>query len=469
MALDPVRRILVKPLTATTFGFWDVSDLATSRTIENREIEVVPTPVSSQIAGDARLYGLQYDPTLEAFVLWGGDSSVWVLHPPGNLDPDGDGIKDATAGWSLEKITPTGSGPTVPARFTGVFGKWVYLPAEKAYLGVIDPDSGDVYLYKPAYNVAPTVDTSPPSIQPNIVGTLGSAGWYRSDVQWTWSINDPESTVSDSTGCDPGSLSIDTTGQTFTCAATSTGGTTSQSITIRRDGTAPTASSAPVSLPNSAGWFRSNVTIRTTGTDATSGIASCEAETQVTTEGRDQTSVASTCTDQAGNVSDPAVTTGINIDKTVPEVTANRAPLPNASGWNNTPVTVSFVALDALSGVAPEGCDSPVTLQANGADQSITGHCSDLAGNVGTVTLNGIRIDTNPPVTVATATPPPNANGWNNSNVTVSFAATDSLPGSTVASCDCTADHFDRRRRSRVVGHLQGRRLKHQQSRLGHV
>ncbi len=216
MALDPVRRILVKPLTATTFGFWDVSDLATSRTIENREIEVVPTPVSSQIAGDARLYGLQYDPTLEAFVLWGGDSSVWVLHPPGNLDPDGDGIKDATAGWSLEKITPTGSGPTVPARFTGVFGKWVYLPAEKAYLGVIDPDSGDVYLYKPAYNVTPTADASPPAIQPNIVGTLGSAGWYRSDVQWTWSINDPESTVSDSTGCDPGSLSIDTTGQTFT-------------------------------------------------------------------------------------------------------------------------------------------------------------------------------------------------------------------------------------------------------------
>ena len=37
--------------------------------------------------------------------------------------------------------------------------------------------------------------------------------------------------------------------------------------------------------------------------------------------------------------SPPASASGINIDKTLPEITASRLPVANAFGWNNTDVT----------------------------------------------------------------------------------------------------------------------------------
>ena len=149
-ALDPTREIFVKTLSANSFGFWDVGARAVSP--ENRENEIFPTLVSGAPAIDFRDFGMQYDPALRAFLLWGGNSEIWQLDPPANLDPDGDGIQSEASGWALRRIVPAGTGPTLPANYTGVFGKWVYLPEERAYLGVIDPFSGDVFLYKPAYN-----------------------------------------------------------------------------------------------------------------------------------------------------------------------------------------------------------------------------------------------------------------------------------------------------------------------------
>jgi hypothetical protein len=156
-AFDPAQRILVKTLDYNSFGFWDVSAQATSRPA-NREIEIVPTLLSGTPQGDLRFYGMQHDPTLQGFVLWGGDANVWLLDPPDNLDPDGDGIKSLASGWTLRALNPSGTGPTIPGSYTGVFGKWVYLPNDQAYLGVIDPVAGDVYVYKPPYNgSSPTV------------------------------------------------------------------------------------------------------------------------------------------------------------------------------------------------------------------------------------------------------------------------------------------------------------------------
>jgi hypothetical protein len=51
------------------------------------------------------------------------------------------------------------------------------------------------------------------------------------------------------------------------------------------------------------------------------------------------------------------------------------------------------------------------------------------------LTVSGIKIDTVPPVATATATPAPNANGWNKTPVSVSFSGTDNLNGSGVAGC----------------------------------
>jgi hypothetical protein len=84
------------------------------------------------------------------------------LTPPDNLDPDGDGKMSAVDGWTLSLLNPDGLGPSIPGKYyTGVYGKWVYLPDEQAYLGVIDPFSGDVFAYKPSYSTVPVPEPSP--------------------------------------------------------------------------------------------------------------------------------------------------------------------------------------------------------------------------------------------------------------------------------------------------------------------
>lgn len=82
-------------------------------------------------------------------------------------------------------------------------------------------------------------DTTPPVITPQVTGTAGSNGWYVSDVSLTWTVVDGESPITSQTGCDPATVNTETVGQTFTCTATSRGGTATQSVTIKLDKTAP--------------------------------------------------------------------------------------------------------------------------------------------------------------------------------------------------------------------------------------
>ena len=51
-------------------------------------------------------------------------------------------------------------------------------------------------------------ETTPPAITPNVTGVVGNAGWYVSDVALDWTLYDPESAISTSTGCDRMSRSI---------------------------------------------------------------------------------------------------------------------------------------------------------------------------------------------------------------------------------------------------------------------
>lgn len=144
---DPKRGIFLQTFASRSFGFWDVNN--TVDWTKNREVEVTPVVTSGTPPSDYQNFGLQYDPVLEGFLLWAGDQNVWLLEPPDDLDPDGDGIQSEATGWALSALNPAGSGPLIPVKYTGVYGKWMYLPEERAYLGVIDPVSGDVFVYKP--------------------------------------------------------------------------------------------------------------------------------------------------------------------------------------------------------------------------------------------------------------------------------------------------------------------------------
>ena len=228
-ALDPTREIFVKTLSANSFGFWDVGARAVSP--ENRENEIFPTLVSGSPAIDFRDFGMQYDPTVRAFLLWGGNSEVWQLDPPTNLDPDGDGIQSEASGWTLRRIVPAGTGPTLPANYTGVFGKWVYLPDERAYLGVIDPIAGDVFLYKPTYNDPRTDPAVVLTANPASVPTGGTS-------RLTWSSTNATSCEASGgwSGSKPTSGSATTgplaTSTAYSLSCTGPSGTVVSTVTI---------------------------------------------------------------------------------------------------------------------------------------------------------------------------------------------------------------------------------------------
>jgi RHS repeat-associated protein len=120
----------------------------------------------------------------------------------------------------------------------------------------------------------------------------------------------------------------------------------------------------------------------------------------------------------------------VGVDNDPPTITAIASPAPNAAGWNNSNVTVTFSCSDATSAVA--SCPGPQTVTTEGAKQIISGTATDAAGNSATTSIT-LNIDKTPPTITAALSPAANAAGWNNSNVTVSFTCSDSLSG--VANC----------------------------------
>lgn len=114
-------------------------------------------------------------------------------------------------------------------------------------------------------------DNTPPVIQEIVSGTLGSNGWYVSDVGIRWSVTDAESEVSSRIGCGDAAVRQDSDDASFTCTATSAGGSAHKTISVKRDATAPIVSFAG----NAAGYtVDQHVKITCSASDAMSGVAS---------------------------------------------------------------------------------------------------------------------------------------------------------------------------------------------------
>jgi hypothetical protein len=120
----------------------------------------------------------------------------------------------------------------------------------------------------------------------------------------------------------------------------------------------------------------------------------------------------------------------LGIDNDPPTIVAVVSPPPNAAGWNNSSVTVSFECADAASGVA--FCSPPVAITSEGASQLVTGTAIDRVGYSATVSV-AVNLDKTAPTIAAQLSEPPNAAGWNATEVTVSFDCGDALSG--VQSC----------------------------------
>lgn len=121
-------------------------------------------------------------------------------------------------------------------------------------------------------------------------------------------------------------------------------------------------------------------------------------------------------------------------DDTPPVITYTRTP-PNALGWNNTDVQVSFAVADAESGIASSsGCD-PTTLTQEGAAIPVVCSATNGAGLANSVQI-AVNIDKTAPTLSAPGNITVDATGPTGANVSYNVGATDLLSG--VQSIDCT-------------------------------
>jgi pimeloyl-ACP methyl ester carboxylesterase len=184
-----------------------------------------------------------------------------------------------------------------------------------------------------------------------------------------------------------------------------------QTLTLKIDKTPPSITGTPNPAPNANGWYRTDVTVTFTASDALSGVASIDSPLTITGEGAGLQATGS-ATDLAGNTSATVVT--VNIDRTAPLISG--LPDPACSLWppNQKLVEVATVmASDGLSGVTPgslavngssseaQGGKGPATRSADivitegvvqvradrdgrgvGRTYTVIASASDLAGNV---------------------------------------------------------------------------------------
>lgn len=137
---------------------------------------------------------------------------------------------------------------------------------------------------------------------------------------------------------------------------------------------------------------------------------------------------------QSGTESTPSTTAAVVVDRVAPTVIHTSTPAPNANGWHNTNVTVSFTCTDTATGIT--ACTSPITLSSEGSNQTATGSGTDGAGNTQTTSATGINIDKTAP-TVGT----PSLSGginlpfigfvYSSATTNISVAVADNLSGVT--------------------------------------
>jgi hypothetical protein len=172
-------------------------------------------------------------------------------------------------------------------------GQWVFHASSKDVAGNQEQDEQKAF----------KIDQTPPADSPQVTGTQGTNGWYRSDVSVAWNWTDATSGV-DSNNCtqDGGTTGEGTNVIVATSCQDLAGNANIDSKAFKVDKTPPTVSVAPIpASPNGTnGWYTSNVTAHFTCGDNLSGVVSCPADQVLSTEGSSVSSTAETSTTTPG-------------------------------------------------------------------------------------------------------------------------------------------------------------------------
>ena len=212
----------------------------------------------------------------------------------GTPSTDDGQLAPLTYAWS-DNGNPTGTGPTLVSAF-GLGMHHVTLTVNDGQY--TDTASVDFLVSDP----------TPPVVTPIVSGTLGTNGWYTSNIAIGWAVSDAESDLT-SPPCAPGSVTADTAGVSFSCSATSAGGTTNASTgSLKRDATNPT-----VTFTGNTGTYgiADTVAITCTASDNLSGLASStcpSASGPAYSFSAGTHTLTGTATDKAGNVGTASTT-----------------------------------------------------------------------------------------------------------------------------------------------------------------
>lgn len=292
---------------------------------------------------------------------------------------------------------------------------------------------------RPSDAVTPSMP-QPPVVTGVVAPAPNGQGWNNSSVTVTWVPADPDDPSDSLTVPSPVTVSDEGQGQSITSGPSCdpAGNCATGSVMVSIDRTPPTISAATNIAPNGAGWFHGAVVVSFSCSDSLSGVATCPDPVTMDQQGADQ-QVTGVAVDRAGNQA--TATLLVSIDSSAPTVAAVLDRTPNAAGWNNTPVTVSWSATDSL-GTATTPAAVVVTTE--GAAQEVTSVPSCDAADNCVAGSTRVFVDVTPPTIVGTivdplgAPRPVGSTGWYDSAVRVHWTCTDALSGIAV----CPADSY---------------------------
>jgi hypothetical protein len=279
---------------------------------------------------------------------------------------------DATSGLltSTQKVTATSEGAAVQ----------VTSPAFTDIAGNTAPEGTASQTFK--------IDKTAPDVSfADETGTLGTNGWYTSNVQANFTaidlISGPLSATQTVTSSGEGeAVTVQSPAFTDNAGNATAAGVLSRSYKI--DKTAPDVSYDEV-VAGTLGtndWYVSDVEARFTATDATSGLPVSSRTMTSSGEGADVKVPSPAFVDNAGNTTPAGASTkSFMIDKTAPKVSYSGATtLANKNGWYKTDVVATFTGTDDLSG--PTSATQTRTTTGEGPAVSVDSPAfTDGAGN----------------------------------------------------------------------------------------
>lgn len=246
-------------------------------------------------------------------------------------------------------------------------------------------------------------DTTPPVVSFQITPAApGVSGWYVISPSVAWSVSDPDSDISSQVGCAAVPSVADTTGQSYSCTATSAGGTTGPVTTpvLKVDTVKPVLSGVPAAFTQAATSTTGapvNYTLPS-ASDTISGVnpagVSCSpASGSIFPMGA--TTVNCAVRDNAGNSNNASFVVTV-ADLTPPAITPAVTGIIGQNGWYTGPVSVSWNVVDNETAVtATTGCAATSTA-INGAGQ-VFSCTATSSGGTATVNTQAINIDTQAP------------------------------------------------------------------------